>query len=347
MSDEHRKETRHPLQLTPIRGFTLEGARTTSDVLRQMADTAFTGRTLGEAADLLESMLRDPGCIVILTLSGAMTMAGLGSLLRESIRRGWIDCVVATGALVGHGVVENLGLPHYKADPRISDEEYYHHRLDRVYDTLEPEENLNQMERILRSVLDEIADASDQRPVGTVDLLAAIGKRLPGEGILQTAAQRDVPVIVPAFTDSELGLDFAVHGAHRRTLGKPSLTYDAFRDLEYFREFCSTHVEAGRRLGLLTIGGGVPRNWAQQVGPYVDVRKLRLGIEGVPIRYSCGVRICPDPPHYGHLSGCTYSEGVSWGKFVSPADGGRYVEVLLDATVGWPILASAMVERGL
>jgi deoxyhypusine synthase len=348
MADDCAKGShRDELLLVPIRGFSLEGQRTTSDMLRQMAETAFTGRTLGEAADLLESMLRDPDCIVVLTISGAMTMAGLGGLLRESIRRRWVDCVVATGALVGHGLVENLGLPHYKADPRISDEVYYQHRFDRVYDTLEPEDNLNQMEQTLRGILDEIAEHHTEGGIGTVSLLENIGRRLPGDGILQAAAQCGVPVLIPAFTDSELGLDFAVHCGHRHALGKPALSYDAFRDLEFFREFCERHVNDGKRLGLLTIGGGVPRNWAQQVGPYVDIRKQRLGIEGTPVRYSCGIRICPDPPHFGHLSGCTYSEGVSWGKFVSPSAGGRYAEVLLDATVGWPILASAMADRGL
>jgi deoxyhypusine synthase len=91
----------------------------------------------------------------------------------------------------------------------------------------------------------------------------------------------------------------------------------------------------------------VPRNWAQQVGPYNDVRKVRLGTSAAKTRYRYGVRLCPDPVHYGHLSGCTYSEGVTWGKFVPEADGGRFAEVLLDGTVGWPLLARAMVDRGL
>jgi deoxyhypusine synthase len=319
----------------------------TSDLLRQMSRTAFTGRTLGEAADVLEAMLRDEACRVIMTLSGAMTMAGLGGLIRESIERGWIHCLVATGALVGHGLVESLGMPHYKADPSISDEEYFQHRLNRVYDTLEPEQNLNDLEKLVRAALDAFAEENGTRPVGTVDLLEALGARLPGQGTLQAATRHHVPVIIPAFTDSELGLDFAVHGVHRTRQGKAPLVYDAFRDLEYFRELCETAQQKGQRLGILTIGGGVPRNWAQQVGPYVDVRNTRLAMNVPPVRYSYGLRICPDPVHYGHLSGCTYSEGVSWGKFLPPAEGGRYAEVLVDATVGWPILAQAMIDRGL
>ena len=99
---------------------------------------------------------------------------------------------------------------------------------------------------------------------------------------------------------------------------KPLLIYDAFADLEFFREFCEQTVAQDRRLGIFTIGGGVPRNWAQQVGPYIDVRNSRLKLKAPRLRFTYGVRICPDPVHYGHLSGCTYSEGVSWGKFVPP-----------------------------
>jgi deoxyhypusine synthase len=57
------------------------------------------------------------------------------------------------------------------------------------------------------------------------------------------------------------------------------------------------------------------------------------------------VRLCPEPAHWGGLSGCTYKEGVSWGKFVAPEDGGRYAEVLCDATIAWPILLKAVMQR--
>ena len=99
------------------------------------------------------------------------------------------------------------------------------------------------------------------------------------------------------------------------------------------------------RLGIFTIGGGVPRNWAQQFGPFIELRHRRGG-EDLPLkRFHYGVRICPEPVNWGGLSGCTYSEAVSWGKFVPPEEGGRFAEVLLDATVGLPLIAGAVLER--
>ncbi|MCA9245407.1 MAG: deoxyhypusine synthase family protein, partial [Phycisphaerales bacterium] len=185
--------------------------------------------------------------------------------------------------------------------------------------------------------------------VGTHELLRFLGQKLPGRGVLQTAAKLGVPVYIPAFTDSELGLDFAVHLEARRRLGRQVRLYDGFRDLVHFREMCAGVIADGRKLGIFTVGGGVPRNWAQQVGPYADIRHKRMQLEGEgeAVRYCYGIRICPDPVHYGHLSGCTYSEGVSWGKFIPRSEGGRYAEILLDATVGWPLLAQALIDRDL
>ncbi len=329
---------------TPLK---ITESASTSELLRQMSNTAFTGRSLGEAADVMEQMLRDDECFKILTLSGAMTMAGLGDLIRESIQRGWVNCIVSTGALVGHGMVEDLGLTHYKADPRITDEEYFKLKLNRVYDTLEPEENLDELEEVVRRAFDRLFEEVEGRPVCTAEILNFLGREIGGEGILQDAVKANVPVIIPAFTDSELGLDFAVHNLFRTINKQAPLVYDAFGDLDLFREICEGAVAEEQRLGIFTIGGGVPRNWAQQVGPYIDVRNTRLKLSTPRIRFTYGVRVCPDPVHYGHLSGCTYSEGVSWGKFVPPAEGGHFAEVLLDATVGWPLLVRTMIERGL
>ncbi len=65
------------------------------------------------------------------------------------------------------------------------------------------------------------------------------------------------------------------------------------------------------------MGGGVPRNWAQQVAPYLELLHSRLNLDLPEVRFHYGVRLCPEPAHWGGLSGCTYREGVSWGKFVS------------------------------
>jgi deoxyhypusine synthase len=104
------------------------------------------------------------------------------------------------------------------------------------------------------------------------------------------------------------------------------------------------NVMSAKTLGIFTIGGGVPRNWAQQAGPYMEITNVRVGTAFTPPRFKYGVRICPEPDYWGGLSGCTYSEGVSWGKFVAREEGGRFAEVLSDATLVWPLLVQGLLE---
>jgi deoxyhypusine synthase len=168
-----------------------------------------------------------------------------------------------------------------------------------------------------------------------------LAENVEDRGILKSAHLTRTPVYVPAFTDSELGLDVALHIKRCVRAGKEPPRYDGFLDLEHYTDL----VLSAPKLGIFTIGGGVPRNWAQQVGPYLEISRKRIGLD-VPLRrIGYGVRICPEPVHWGGLSGCTYSEGVSWGKFVPRSEGGRYAEVFCDATVGWPIVVQAVAER--
>ena len=126
-------------------------------------------------------------------------------------------------------------------------------------------------------------------------------------------------MFVPAFTDSELGLDVALNNRMRESSGRHKLRFDPFEDLEHF----AATLLRQPRLGIFTIGGGVPRNWSQQFGPFIELRHRRMG-ENLPLkRYHYGLRICPEPVYWGGLSGSPYSEAISWGKFVPPAEGGK------------------------
>ncbi|MGC2001947.1 MAG: deoxyhypusine synthase family protein, partial [Candidatus Acidiferrales bacterium] len=107
----------------------------------------------------------------------------------------------------------------------------------------------------------------------------------------------------------------------------------------------ATTMLATKRMGIVTVGGGVPRNWAQQFGVYAELL-ARRGYEKIPLkRYNYGLRICPEPVNWGGLSGSTYTEAVSWGKFVPLEEGGRFAEVLDDATVALPLIVGAVLER--
>lgn len=338
-----------------------ERIRSFSDLLVAMRRTAFGGRRLGEAFEVLCTMIGDRDCKVVLTLSGAMTIAKMGKVVSSMIDHGMVQVIVSTGALIAHGLSESVGKVHYRHDPVMSDEELFSKGYNRIYDTLEMEANLNYVEHVVGQMLKRLPV---DRPLSSEILTRELGKTLAeehgGTGILKSAYQKGVPVYIPAFTDSEMGLDVGTWAMGQnldkargrankqegdigvlKALHESQPAFNPYLDLNSYTE----QLVSAKRLGIFTIGGGVPRNWAQQVAPYVEIGNIRLGLNVKPPRFQYGVRICPEPDYWGGLSGCTYQEGISWGKFVPPEQGGRFSEVLSDATVVWPLLLMGLLER--
>ena len=219
-----------------------------------------------------------------------MTVGKMGLIVCRMIERGMVDCLITTGALMAHGLSEAVGLTHYKVPVDKSDTELYEMGYNRVYDTLEMEQNLNDVERFVCQALDRLPPGttlSSELFCHTVGQL--LSERAEGPGILRSAYERQVPVFVPAFTDSEIGLDVATWQMRREMVGKEKgfdprhivPSFNPYLDLTSYARL----VQPKKKLGIFTIGGGVPRNWAQQVGPFYDIMGLRLGIELEPPRF--------------------------------------------------------------
>ncbi|RJR31021.1 deoxyhypusine synthase [Candidatus Parcubacteria bacterium] len=352
MKEEHQKIYK---KLEPMKSIDIEKAEDTDELVTAMGKTAFSGRALGEALEVLWDMVNDKNCLKVLTLSGAMTMAKMGLIITQMIEKRIIDAVVSTGAIISHGFIESAGLTHFKNPGNISDEKLRELRLDRVYDTLESESNFDEADKIVTKVL----EAQDtEKTLCSHVLVRELGKYLyenvKGKSIFSAAYKNNVPIFIPAFTDCEMGLDFALYNRKQKMAGRRELQFNPFLDLEKYSDM----VTKAEKTGILTLGGGVPRNWAQQVAPFLDIYKYRILAGGDEKKYEAmdakdeyykpfwyGVRICPEPVHWGGLSGCTYSEGVSWGKFVPRSQGGKMAEVFADATIGFPVLMKALFER--
>ncbi len=340
--------------LEPLNALDIGSIKNFDELARAMSKTSFGGRSVGEAVDVLCEMASDPDCFIVGTFSGAMTVAKMGLLICDMIDNGLIHAVITTGALMTHGFVESVGMTHFKYNPKMNDTELYYKGYDRVYDTLEVEKNLDDVSEMIDTILDNV---NPDETLCSYKITRMLGKHLhknvKGRGILKSAYEKNVPVFIPALTDSELGLDVALYNRRRILEKKKPLPYDPFLDLECYTEI----IQKQKNLGIFTIGGGVPRNWAQQVGPYLDLIRWRIlekgktesyfAKEGDPYfkRFKYALRICPEPVQWGGLSGCTYSEGVSWGKFVPESEGGKFAEVLADATVVWPLILKAAMER--
>jgi deoxyhypusine synthase len=217
-------------KLRPIFPLDLSKTNTIDQLVRAMGNTAYTARQIGDAADVLEIMARDKDCFVVMTLAGALTVGKMGLVFCDLIESGIVKAVVSTGALMAHGLVEATGLSHFRYDPsKMNDEELFQAGYNRVYDSLEPETNLDHVEEVVDRILDKW-DPTDV--VCSWKLHRKIGEFLHkqggGRGILKSAYEHNVPVFVPAFTDSELGIDFALNKMARLRDKRPLLRFDPF-----------------------------------------------------------------------------------------------------------------------
>ncbi len=315
-------------------------------VAQLIDDLAGYGGAAAEAAagaKTFQAMVADPDCFTFFTVSGAMTIAKMGLLICDMIDHGMIQAMASTGALMAHGLVESVGLKHYKYDPAQGDAELAAARLNRVTDTLEPESNLDHIEGMLDAILEPLQAT---QPLSPVILNRMIGEHLnqnhPNDrGILKSAFLKDVPVMVPAFVDSEIGNDMHVHNRKRERDGRPQLSMDMELDTRTLVTL-ATELGGRKRAGIFTVGGGVPRNNVQNTAPLVEIMNERMEWSLPDCKFRYGCRICPDRMHYGHLSGCTYSEGMSWRKFDTE---GMFAEVFADATQVWPFYVKYVLEN--
>src|SRR5271157_2649780 len=185
-------------KLRPIFPIDLAKCQTIDELVRAMGDTAFTGRQIGDAADVLEAMARDKDCFVVMTLSGALTVGKMGLIFCDLIESGLVKAVVSTGALMAHGLVEATGHSHFRYDPKMDDKELFHAGYNRVYDSLEPEVNLDHVEDVMEHIL-EHWDAKEVMCSWKINLRIGeyLTRHMKGRGILKSAYEKKVPVFVP------------------------------------------------------------------------------------------------------------------------------------------------------
>jgi deoxyhypusine synthase len=299
---------------------------TVAALLDELAQSSFGARSVAQACRLARTWKDIPGFRVILTVSGALSIAQQTSIVAQLIDAGRIHAIVTTGAVVTHSLTQEAGGRRRPVQVGETDEHLAALGLNRVFDTIESDSNLN----VLRDLVGGLPHVGLNGRVGSATILRHLGMSsgLLEKGLLRSASTAGVPIFVPALSDSELGLRLSERAA-------PEWTYDAFEDLAEFRRW----IEEGHDHGLLSLGGGVPRNWAQQM--FAEVNEH--GARQVGSRLVSGIRVCPDATSLGHLSGSTFSEARSWRK-IPHYDDGAYVEVSSDFTIVFPLIAVAMLS---
>lgn len=304
-------------------------------VIEAMRKMSFTSRDTARAAEIINMALEDEACSLWITLAGSTSAGGCMHVWRDMLKFGMADVVVATGAsIIDMDFFEALGFRHYQADSAVDDRDLRALYIDRIYDTYIDEEELQACDHAIK----EIADGLDPRPYSSREFIREIGRwlasgkaRKPGS-LIQTAFEEDCPIFCPAFTDSSAGFGLVKHQAERIKAGKPYLTIDAVAD---FRELTDVKIAAGTT-GLFMIGGGVPKNFAQDTVVCAEI----LGIEAEMHKYA--VQITVADVRDGACSSSTLKEACSWGK----VDVTWEQMVFAEATTVIPLIVSDAWHRG-
>jgi deoxyhypusine synthase len=302
-----------------------------SPIIDAMRKMSFTSRETANAADILQRMIKDKDCSIILTLAGSTSAGGCMQVYVEMVRSNMVDAIVATGAsIVDMDFFEALGYKHYQGTPFIDDRMLRNHYIDRIYDTYIDEEELQHCDDTVR----KIADSLEPRPYSSREFLREMGKYLvehsvKKDSLVQACYEHDVPIFCPAFSDSSAGFGLVKHQWEHPD---KHLSIDSVKD---FMELTLIKM-AAKTTGLFMIGGGVPKNFAQDTVICAEI----LGKDVPMHRYA--VQITVADVRDGACSSSTLKEASSWGKVETTYEQMVYAE----ATSVLPLIISYAYHQG-
>lgn len=323
------KKRKSKLLQQPVQHLDLKETKSLLDLVQAFQHTSFQSRNVFKCFEVFRKMLDDPACIIFLGLSGAMIPGGMRRVIREMIKMKLVDVIVSTGANIFHDLFENFGYRHYVGSEEGDDDALRRHRIVRVYDALMDDHEINEVIHLLSKAPEKL----EERVVSSRRYLEVLGSTLKDEGsILKTASRYGVPVFIPALSDSSIGIGLTFLHLRKRVPSE-GLLIDQIRDgfeIAQLKKMASV-------TGAIYIGGGVPKNYIQQLGP---VSELLFQKESGH-RYA--FQVTTDDPKWGGLSGCTFEEAKSWGKIDKVSN---YAAVYMDATIALPLLAGAILQEG-
>jgi deoxyhypusine synthase len=300
-------------------------------IINAMRKMSFTSRDTATATDILQRMIKDQECSVWLTLAGSTGAGGCMQVYVDMIKNNMIDAIVATGAsIVDMDFFEALGFKHYRGTSDIDDKLLRSQYIDRIYDTFIDEEELQACDHTVKI----IADSLEKRAYSSREFIKEMGHYLTKhsvkkDSLVQTAFEHNVPIFCPAFSDSSAGFGLVKHQWENP---EKHLSIDSVKD---FLELTKIKMAAGTT-GLFMIGGGVPKNFAQDTVVCAEI----LGYEAPMHKYA--VQITVADPRDGACSSSTLKEASSWGKVDTVYEQMVYAE----ATSVLPLMISYVYHRG-
>lgn len=300
-------------------------------LIREYSQMSFSARELAQAAEIFLKMLSDKNCSVWLTIAGSTGAAGCLNVFADMVFFNMVDVIVATGAaIVDMDFFEALGFKHYKGSSDVDDRKLRQLHIDRIYDTFIDEDQLQQCDMVIAKIADSLA----ARPYSSREFIKEMGRYLEGRAkkqgsLVENAYKKGVPIFCPAFSDCSAGFGLVYHQTKHP---ENHISIDSVKDLKELTEV----KKISKETGLFMVGGGVPKNFAQDTVICAEV----LG-KKVPM-HKYAVQISVADVRDGGLSGSTLKEASSWGK----VEQGQTQMVFAEATLVLPLLASYAYHSG-
>lgn len=300
-------------------------------LMRAYAKMSFSARDLGRAGEIYNRMLADKYASVWLCIAGSVSAAGGMQIYADLVKYNLVDAVVATGAsIVDMDFFEALGFRHYQGTADVDDSLLRRLYIDRIYDTYIDEERLQQCDLTIAKIADELP----KRPFSSREFIKEIGRFVVRHGkkrgsLVEQSYRHNVPIFCPAFSDSSAGLGLIYHQWQNP---ESHVSIDSVKD---FLELTQIKLKS-KETGLVMIGGGVPKNFAQDTVIAAEV----LGFDVPAHKYA--IQITVADVRDGALSSSTLKEASSWGKVKTTYE----QMVFAEASLALPVLAAYAYQSG-
>lgn len=308
--------------------------------------TAYNSARLREICQLLSREVMQPGVTVGLSLSGAMTPAGMGSAaIVPLMRAGFIDYIISTGANLYHDIHYGLGMSLYASHPFVDDVKLRQEGRIRIYDIVFDYDVLLETDAFIRKVL---LAPEFQKRMGTAEFHYLLGRYVwqaeqqlgvQNASILATAYECGIPVYTSSPGDSSIGMNVAAMALQGSALMiDPSIDVNETAAIVYGARQSGIPEVEGKSAAVI-LGGGSPKNFMLQTQPQLH-EVLGLEERG----HDFFVQVTDARPDTGGLSGATPSEAVSWGK-VDPEELPKTIVCYTDSTIALPILTAYLMNQ--
>lgn len=309
-----------------IKHIALDKIKDIPSLLEAFNKTSFQSRNLGACSEIFKKMLKDKDVTIFLGLSGALVPAGMKKIICEMIKHRLIDVLVSTGANLSHDFHESMGNAHYIGKSDANDEILCKFKIDRIYDTYIDDESFTRLEIFFANFPNYL----ENRDYSTREFFAELGKKIKSkESIIRACYESNVPIFCPALNDSAIGVGLT--GYYMKG-SKKAFAINPIRDNYEIMQI----VNKSKSTGVIYLGGGVPKNYIQQIPPMLSL----YGFKTAGHKYA--IQLTTDDPKWGGLSGCTFEEAKSWGKVENEA---KHATVYIDSTIGLPLLIGSILPN--